>query len=329
MFLSNNEGSHNDQAKNIINQSIDLIISEYEAQIAKLKARADDSIPVIKTDIGQCDKITGDLYCDISRYEDCRNSYYSSKRSPDEVFKYVSDLLDGKIKLIEELHAKNIPSIENNKIVREKLEKLLKSIGIPDSIRERDTKSRARFPKYISISAGYKKDIASIVISDGYESTLDSVKRKREQLKTWVDTKKLVVQKEKEEKEKKELEVKRIRQFGMIASRYGLTENDTENDLLDKILEKDKYLRLGHYLLKNREDWNDGYSYAECGLGGFNIESEEDKLIAADIQEAINNWDGDGRVFRDGYGSYDHCFSLIKDEQLYKDYQLVKSWTDK
>ena len=329
MFLSNNEGSHNDQARNIINQSIDSIISEYEAQIAKLKARADDSIPVIKDDIEQCSKITGDLYCDISSYENRSNSYYSNKRTPDEVFKYVSDLLDGKVKLVEELHAKNIPSIENNKIVREKLEKLLKSIGIPDSTRERDAKSRARFPKYISIPAGYKKDIANIVISDGYENALDNIKRKREQLKTWVDAKKLVVQKEKEEKEKKELEVKRIRQFGMIANRYGLTENDSERDLLDTILEKDKYLRLGHYLLKNREDWNDGYSYAKCGLGGFNIESEEDKLIAADIQNCIDTWDCDGRCFRDCQYNYDYCFSLVKDEQLYKDYQLVKSWTDK
>ena len=328
MFLSNNEGSHNDQARNIINQSIDSIISNYEKQIAELKARADDSIPVIKDDIEQCSKITGDLYCDISSYEN-RDTYYSSKRSPDEVFKYVSDLLDGKVKLVEELHAKNIPSIENNKIVRDKLEKLLKSIGIPDSIRERDYKSRARFPKYISVPAGYKKDIVNIVVSDGYEGTLNDIQRKREQLKTWVDAKKLVVQKEKEENEKKELEVKRIRQFGIVASRYGLTENDSERDLLDVILEKDKYLRLGHYLLKNREDWNDGYSYAENGLNGFIVESDEDGLIAADIQDCIDNWDFDGRIFRDCVYNYDHCFSLVKDEQLYKDYQLVKSWVDK
>lgn len=329
MFLSNNDGSHNDQAKNIINQSIDSIIQKYEAQIAELKARADNSIPIIKNDIEQCSKITGDLYCDISSYETNTNNYYHSKRSPEEVLKYVSDLLDGKSKLIEETHAKNLSSIENNKIVREKLEKLLKSIGIPDSTRQRDHKSRARFPKYISVPAGYKSDIVNIVISDGYGNALNDIKRKREQLNTWVDAKKLVVQKEKEEKEKKELEVKRIRQFGIIASRYGLTENDSEHDLLDAILEKDKYLRLGHYLLKNREDWNGGYSYAENGLGGFNIESEEDKLIAADIQGCIDNWDGDGRIFRDTEYNYDHCFSLVKDEQLYKDYQLVKSWMDK
>jgi len=108
-----------------------------------------------------------------------------------------------------------------------------------------------------------------------------------------------------------------------------LTENDSERDLLDVILEKDKYLRLGHYLLKNREDWNDGYSYAENGLNGFIVESDEDGLIAADIQNCIDNWDGDGRCFRDCQYNYDHCFSLVKDEQLYKDYQLVKSWVDK
>lgn len=329
MFLSNNDGSYNDQAKNIINQSIDFIIQNYEAQIAESKARADDSIPIIKTDIESCNKITGNLYADISSYETDDNSYYSRKRSPEEVLKYVSSLLDQKTKEIEEIHAKNLSSIENNKIVRDKLEKLLKSIGLPESYRTRDYKSRARFPKYISVAAGYKSDLGNIVISDGYESAINDIKRKREQLTTWVEAKKLVVQKEKEEKEKKELEVKRIRQFGVIAGRYCLTENDSEHDLLEVILSKDKYLKLGHFLLKNREDCNDGYSYAECGLNGFNIESEEDKLIVADIQNCIDNWDGDGRIFRDTEYNYDHCFSLIKDEQLYKDYQLVKSWTDK
>ena len=53
-------------------------------------------------------------------------------------------------------------------------------------------------------------------------------------------------------------------------------------DILDVILEKDKYLRLAHYLLKNREDWNDGYSYAESGLNGFDVETETDKLIEDD-----------------------------------------------
>ena len=62
---------------------------------------------------------------------------------------------------------------------------------------------------------------------------------------------------------------------------------------------------------------------------GFIVESDEDGLIAADIQNCINNWDGDGRTFRDTKYNYDYCFSLVKDEQLYKDYQLVKSWVDK
>lgn len=325
MLLSSYDGSQIDRAQNIISQAIKEIISNFEAQIAELKARADDSIPVIKTDIELCTKATGSFYCDISSYKR-RDGYYTSERTADEVLTYVTKLIDDAIVTIEAIHSKNLPSLENNKIVRTKLEKLLQSIGLPDSYRERDYKSKARFPKYISVPAGYKKDLSQIVVDDGYESALFSAQQHRERLKTWFESAKREEQARQLEAEKKEQEIKKSRQFGVIAERYNLTENDTEQDLLDAILSKNKYLRLGHYLLKNREDSIDGPSYAERGLREFIEESEIDKLIAADIQSHIDNWDGDGRCFRDTIYNYDFCFNLVKNEQLYNDYKLVTSW---
>lgn len=325
MFLSSNNGSKVDCAKNIINQAIQEISADYESQIAELESRGDNAIPVIKTDVKSCSDVTGSFYCDISSYKR-KDDFYSSQRTTDEVFTYVTKLLDDAVKKIEEIHAQNIPSLESNKLVRSKLEKLFKSIGLPDSYRERDNKSKARFPKYINVAAGYKADLTRIVVDDNYESALDAVSRKRKQLQEWVDVAKKEERAKQVEAEKKEQEIKKLRSFGIVASRYGLTENNTEYDLLESILAKDKYLRLGHYLLKNRNDSTDGPSYAERGLREFTADSELDKMIATDIQDAIDNWDGDGRCFRDIVCNYSYCFNLVHNEQLRNDYELVKSW---
>jgi len=112
-----------------------------------------------------------------------------------------------------------------------------------------------------------------------------------------------------------------------MASKYGLKEENTKEELLDKILEKDKYLRLGHYLILNRNDWNDGPNFAENGLYSFSVETEEDKLIYAEISSLIDNWGGDGRCFRDCHWSYDHLFTKV-DTDLYKDFEKVSGWID-
>lgn len=327
MLISSYKTSTDEQVIDIVNQSIDTLINSYKTEIEKLKARADDYIPVIKTDIVSCSNIVGKFYADISSYEtDGRSSYYSVKRSADEVSVYVTGLIDAAIKEVEEIHIKNIPSIENNKIVVAKISKLMGSIGIPNTRRKVDHSSRARTVKYITVDAGFRSDLLEITTTDGYEYALESAKKKKEQLEAYVVKRKVVELREKQDKENKELEIKRIRQFALIAARYNLSEDSTERDLLNEILGKDKYLRLAHYLLKNREDCNDGCNYAEQGLNGFTIEDQLDEQISDEVQNLIDNWDGDGRVFRDSSFGYDYVFGMVKDEQLGKDYELVKSW---
>ena len=46
-----------------------------------------------------------------------------------------------------ENHEANLPAIENNKLVRAKVQAVMAEIGMPAKWSERDTKSRARFPK--------------------------------------------------------------------------------------------------------------------------------------------------------------------------------------
>ena len=112
----------------------------------------------------------------------------------------------------------------------------------------------------------------------------------------------------------------------MAMFRVKYTPDEPESDkqeILDAILEKNKYLRLAHYLRMNRGDWTDGYDYAETGLSGFVVETEVDSEIEKDITHHINNWDGDGRIFRDCEYNYNVIFGMVEDEQLMKDYNSV------
>jgi len=112
----------------------------------------------------------------------------------------------------------------------------------------------------------------------------------------------------------------------LLLAKYDLDLTQDWEDLLDIVINKNKYLYLAYYLEKNRGDWNDGYSYAETGLDNFTIENELDQDIHNDIYSYIENWDGDGRVFRDCNYNYSYLYGIVADleSDLYKDFQVIK-----
>ena len=84
---------------------------------------------------------------------------------------------------------------------------------------------------------------------------------------------------------------------------------------------------MAYYLEKNRNDWNDGCTYAEIGLRNFNIENELDQKIYDDIIHYIYNWGDymDGRCFRDCKYNYSELYDIVaeQDPDLYKDFQVI------
>jgi len=129
---------------------------------------------------------------------------------------------------------------------------------------------------------------------------------------------------EKAEKAKFEREIVR-RQF---VKQFDLPENTDFDDILDVILRKNKYLRLAHYLSLNRSDWSDGPSYAETGLDEFVEETDEDREIAKELWGYVNDWCGDGRVFRDCKWSYGVLFGKVPAE-LMEEYNKVNQYVDR
>jgi hypothetical protein len=223
-------------------------------------------------------------------------------------------------------HEKNSAAIENNIKLVEQIKLYMQNIGIPNTFSETDYKSKARFPKKISHSAGYIDDIVrNIKTSDGWENVERDYKRMNEDIEKYiVETTNKEKQKEADVAAKKKFEEKEMMR-GTIVVKYALPYTANWDDILVNILNRNKYLSLAHYLCKNRGDWSDGYDYAETGLCNFIVTTETDRLIYDCISDCITNWDGDGRIFRDCEWNYDRIFSLIEDADLLKDYEIANA----
>ena len=115
--------------------------------------------------------------------------------------------------------------------------------------------------------------------------------------------------------------------FATLCVKYDLDAEAEDCDIREAILSKDKYLHLAYWLERNRGDWNDGYSFAETGLSGFHAETAEDNDIVADISSYIEDWDGDGRVFRDCEYNYGVLYGMA-DEALMKDLQTLQEYME-
>jgi hypothetical protein len=211
-------------------------------------------------------------------------------------------------------HAANLPKLESNQKVFDKIVFLMKQAGIPDSYTTQEKSGRSYRSKTVRHAAGYLEDLSRHVkLSDGYDSVEDAYKRHKAALEEYLNKRRAADQEEqrKQEAEKKKIEADRA--LGIWIGKLGLDIKASWYDILNAVLTKNKYLHLAHYLAKNRGDWSDGYSYAETGLNGFTVEpnNDRDEAIRDEISGLISDWDGDGRVFRDCHWNYDTIFALV------------------
>lgn len=114
-----------------------------------------------------------------------------------------------------------------------------------------------------------------------------------------------------------------LRTLIVIAIKHGLTEQADAEAVLKAILAKDKYLYLAYWMRRNRGDWSDGYYYAERGIAGFAVESDQDKEIVESVTSHFQDFE-DGRVFRDCGWTYDKIFALA-DQELLKDMETISA----
>lgn len=195
------------------------------------------------------------------------SSYYNSygkdhneTKSPEETqTRYISlcKVLDNYLPTIEDIKIKNEVIIQHNNTVKDKITSIMTSIGIPLNFSERDYNSRARNPKSITKSAGYIGDISKniITVDSEYTKRATLVKTVKTNLDTWYKGRLDFSKSLEQAKQIKDKELERQKLFATIKVKYNIDFSVDDNDVLDNLLSKDKYLYLAHYMLKNREDW--------------------------------------------------------------------------
>lgn len=222
-------------------------------------------------------------------------------------------------------HEKNLPAIETNKAVRARVEALMAEIGMPTSYTERDTKSRARYPKTIRHDAGYLSDLRRhCPTSDGFEHATSTYERLKKDYDAYAA---------RAEEEANQADAKRQREAAALVEkrkadmelatvllRYELPLESSWSDVLDALCEKDQRLDLAVAMQRTRGDWSEGPYRVKNALDRFQIETTEDKDIANDVLSCLDNFE-DGRVFRDTSWSYSRLFASVKDETLSADVQ--------
>ncbi|GMG89627.1 hypothetical protein Cmtc_08470 [Cupriavidus sp. TKC] len=228
-----------------------------------------------------------------------------------------------------ELHQQNLPALENNKAVRERVIAVMKAVGIPDSWSERDLSSRARFPKNKTVGAGYLADLTKhVVVSDGFESatfTYETLKTRYAEYQATADAEaKRAEQQRAAEAERQKEERRKNLSLVSIILRYGLNEDADWPDVLEALRSKNQRLDLAVAMQQTRGDWSEGPYRVRDALNGFQIETTEDKDIANDVLSCLEDF-CDGRVFRDTTWSYDRLFASVEDQQLVADVQMAAS----
>lgn len=84
--------------------------------------------------------------------------------------------------------------------------------------------------------------------------------------------------------------------------------------IIETLRERDKYLDLAVAMSATRGDWSDGFYRVEHALGRFEVVTEDDRKMVADVSSCMAH--DDGRVFRDTEWNYDKIFQYANQESV-------------
>jgi hypothetical protein len=272
-----------------------------------------------------CGKI-GSCQAHPSGYASALKSRWSySDPSQDQVADYALAQLDAARHDDIAAHEKNAPALENNKLIVAHITQLMEAIGMPRSHRVRDHKSRARYPKYDTLPAGYLADLQrEVKTDDGFAGATSSYERMLAQYQAFKAQAAQAAEQAQRERAAAAEREKQARlanvELAEIILRYGMDRESDWQDVLEALCEKHQRADLAVAMMNVRNDWNDGPDEVSRAIDRFTIETNEDKDIANSVMSNLGDgWDGDGRCFRDCEWNYDRLLSSVTDKQLVAD----------
>ncbi|HDS1221712.1 TPA: hypothetical protein QEF96_000375 [Stenotrophomonas maltophilia] len=224
-------------------------------------------------------------------------------------------------------HEANIPAMAANQEIIERVTALMAEIGMPARFSERDTRSRARFPKSITHDAGYLTDLRREVKTndewDLAQKTYEDLLARYRAFEKDAAKQKEHADQQKEREHNLLIEQRKADMaLAAMLLRYDLPIDASWEDVLEALRGRDKRLDLAVAMRQTRGDWSEGPYRVRHALDRFSVETDEDKAIANDVLDCLRDFD-DGRVFRDTTWNYDVLFASVADQQLSADVQTA------
>jgi hypothetical protein len=282
------------QAKQAITQYIDAIVSDYDTKLKTVESRATESgfpsiQPVehcavkIKTHVGEyLAYVTG-------------SSYYTNTvaRTPDDLVKHVTKTVEDERIRLNEIHAKNIPAIESNKLLYNSVIKLMDAIGIKREREIDDPHSRPRGiygkRKKIRVQAGYLSDIESAAIRfDGHEHAIRLLDDLLKATNDAAEKMRRDAERDKAEKLKNAAKDSVRIKLAVAAVANGLDATASIDEIRKAIIKKDKYLALSVAMSRNI-DFRRSYDITRKALDEFKlVATNDDGELISEIEAILS-----------------------------------------
>lgn len=335
-YYESKEQTKIQQALDYIDQAKEFIRTE-EARLIESTVGINNKIMSIKSA-----NQMGKIYSGISSYKTydigvdgqahSKSGYFNKPNTVEQTCANALRHAEYWFKKSEEIHEENKTALENNIALKDYVYTFMTKIGIPNIYSTYDYISssgrRVNKQQEHRHCAGYTKDIDAFLKTDdgfSYATTqLENVKKNIEAYRLAETKKEQEAQKliDAENANKEETKL-----LATLVVKYGMDYQSTFKEVLDEILGRNKYLELGYWLERQRNDWSDGFWKAERGINNFDAENDFERGMIASLQITLSDAE-DGRDFRDCQYNYSELYSMIEDGDLYKDYELVKEKID-
>lgn len=222
-------------------------------------------------------------------------------------------------------HEKNLPAMENNRLIAAQITALNVAVGMPQRWSERDLKSRSRYTKTIGHDAGYITDIRrECKTDDGFDAATVQYERMLKLYREYEGEGKREAETAARAKEREQAAALEKRkadiELAAMLLRYSLPIESTWSDVLEALRRRNQRLDLAVAMEQTRGDWSEGPYRVRGAMERFTIRDNEDKDIANNVLGCMDDFE-DGRVFRDTRWSYDALFASVEDRQMVADVQ--------
>jgi hypothetical protein len=261
------------------------------------------------------------------------NSYFTSDVAKCNTFEELESVKAKFQKLVEadeKIHEENKVILQQNKTLINNIVSLMLSIGLKKTITSRKSMSSKSVTKNCDWYDGILKEIVTVDTWPINQTLIDNI------LKV-IDKKNVDLTKAENDKKKSDeaarQETAKLNLLVTLRSKYNIISDDKNpysslEEILEYLLDHDKYLMLAHYMCQNRGDWNDGYGYVENALGQFKVETDIDKDIVSELISICRCEDTpDGRCFRDCVHNYGTIYQMANKE-MYADYNEISKLID-